>query len=440
MAALCNYTLSYDVAGAISAQYPVGYTLTMMLLVGALVTYNYMFVGTTIKRLMSSLDSYWLGKTDTFYGIDFGLFGVLGGWGVLFIVLVAFGYTYYFQCYTAADPYYSRPLEIVNIVLFALFLALLWGDRMVQFSDIRNQRANLDSDLTKGATQGRVEENPARLSDTATPPYKWGAWVWMTYWRPMILAAACLFLGSYAQIQQVTTPGATYCGAPTGSPAVPPPCWSASAGFFPVAQFCVASGVILAYGLLAPLWYGKDSQGNFLTSKCESAVFGAGEGEDLNTAYFLGWVPTYPLRRWWIIAYCLFFPLAITLVGHDYVKGVMVAMYACVVPIFLMLLAQDTSYFFPFHVASVVVYLFLAVFTTGMITPLQPVYVGDTAGLAMVANWGAYLTGPDTYTNINADTTWINAYASITLFVCILSHFNVMESKSVYTDTKVSAD
>jgi hypothetical protein len=375
-----SYLLAYNVSGAISAPYPVGYTLTITLLTAVLTIYNYMFVGTSAGKLTARGEVNWKSNL-AFYTVDVIAFGGVLGWGFLFIGLFSWAFAAYYNQFTTLS--YNIPQEIMNLTLFGVFYGQLcaWRAAML-WSDLWEQHA---------AYTGKPED-PALKGQILPPSIRVRSNYAMNILPAMVIAAVCLFLGSFAYVQTLSSQ--TYCGNAT--------CWTSTSIYYPVTQLCVASAVILATGTLLRLRYGQAA------STTETGLFYAAEGTELNDPLIMGW---------FIIAYCFFLVTAVTLITHDIVKGLMAGTWWGLLPIFLTLLAQDTKYFYPYHVACVVTSLFVVYFASGVITP-----VGNTtlSNNTQVVGWGAFLTAPDTNANVNEDATWVNILSVGTFILTLL--------------------
>jgi hypothetical protein len=402
MTVVYNYTLAYNVSGAINADYPVGYTLTIAFLTFAFALYHYMFITKTFAGFFGENSRCSLSTKST-KGVDIYMFGLFLNWFGLPVMLISWAFAQYyptFYAYATPDGNtpttlpYTIPQEYTNIVLFGLCFGqsiiyhgvLLWNS---------NKVANGDFEI--GVRAERV----------------------LTWTPAIIQAAICLFLGAYSFLQSLGTQ--SYCNNAA--------CWSYSAGYYSVAQMTVATGVCLATSLL--VYTQRNSRDKLKSASISSdkgpnveidrgskenadvTIAGVQEGlmhaamaSSLHHPVMYGWVPTFYLPFWWIVAYCFFIPTSVLIIYHDIVKGAMAFAWWIMVPVTLTLLAQDTSYFYPYHIACVFWSITIVYFASAVV---QPVLVAQAlASDQLVVDWGAFLTGPDTNSNVNADAFTVN--------------------------------
>lgn len=421
MAAVCQYALSYNVTGAISAQYPVAFTTGATFVTALLVMWFYAFLYTTFSRLVLTLENHYT-KSSNLYWVDVLLFGGLIGWGCLFIAMFVWAIVEYYQCYTVVPTgyklNYTIPQEYMYLVMFGLSWSIFAGDKAIMLYTVSRPalRVIQDGGEVEDALNGKVGINSAdQVIDN---------W-WMTYARPVVFGAMVLFLGAYTMVLKTATPFIDYCGGGA--------CWPTST-FYPVAEFTLVAGVLLTYGLFQPMINAymypplRDAKGNIIgqgetwpMSRGRSSLFSAAEAPELALPYVLGWVPTYPLNRLWIIAYGFYIPTATSQITHDYVKGIILLILWWLLPVMLTLLAQDADYFFPYHIACVMVSIFIFWFNTGIVNRVQGTSLVNNQ---IVKNWGLMMTGPDSNANITADATWIDFMAVMSMAAAVVVFIN----------------
>lgn len=405
MSAVCQYALSYNVSGAISAGHPVGYTTAISLVMPLLVVWFYGFMGSTVSRLVRKLDQHWV-KASTFYWIDLFLFGGLIGWGCLFIGTFVWSIVEYYKCYTVVPTNYKLnytiPQEYLWLVMFGLSYSIFAGDKAILLWRISYPKIQT---LRQGGDVAEAHDGKAMPDGELDS-------TWLNYTRIIVFASMVLFLGVYTFVLEYATPFIDYCGGGA--------CWP-STSFYRVGECAMAASILLVFGLFQP-WLNSYLYGEPMPKTTgRSAVFSAGEAEDLALPYILGWVPTYPLGQLWIIAYGVFIVSSTSQILHDYVKGVELFFFWWFIPIVMTLLAQNSDYFFPYHIACVMISIFIFWFNTGIVTRVQGTSLANNA---VVKDWGNMMTGPDSNANIVADATWIDLISVLSVASAALVFLN----------------
>jgi hypothetical protein len=435
--AAANYTLVGNVTGAITANYPVGYTLTMMLLTFVFVTFHYMYPISSMIKFMVGGDPIYDDPLK-FSMVDFGLFTTIKA--VILYGGFIWSFVNYYGRFLIDDPdssgllqvpIYNIPQEVTNIVVISIFLFQMIGHWAVLIK--KDFFFATPTDLTRAMLPDRSDYADASKELVPNSALNYYRRIFPTY----ALSAVVLFWAIMGFVQTTYLPTVPYTYCSGGGATV---CWGGAQGFWGTNIFILAIGITLAYYLMFRFSFINDPVKMKEYSKTAPALFASADGPELHNAMVLGTVPTFHLPGIWILAYIFYIPFAVTIIYHDLVKGAMAFSLWGLLPLLMALTAQDLGFFYPYHVACVVYsYIFMYFSDAVVYPPTGTALSGDQ----VVVDYGAFLTGPDTKARVNADvftvSLWGLGTAVIALF-CLLWHVAGLAQTKAAQGAKVASN